>query len=176
MERRVRIVVYHARQCDPKKCTALKLSRHGLIRIVSQLRFLPKRAIVLNPFSETAFSPADRERIEQHGLVALDCSWEHAEKVLSGHVRGTSRCLPLLVAGNPVNFGKPTKLTTVEALAAALIIAGFEEEARELLSVFTWGHTFLDLNGERLGKYSTARNSAEVVELQKTFMYSVRKS
>ncbi|PIU59124.1 ribosome biogenesis protein [Candidatus Bathyarchaeota archaeon CG07_land_8_20_14_0_80_47_9] len=176
MERRVRIVVYHARQCDPKKCTALKLSRHGLIRIVSQLRFLPKRAIVLNPFSETAFSPADRQRIEQHGLVALDCSWEHAEKVLSGHVRGTSRCLPLLVAGNPVNFGKPTKLTTVEALAAALIIAGFEEEARELLSVFTWGHTFLDLNGERLGKYSTARNSAEVVELQKTFMYSVRKS
>lgn len=170
MERRVRIVVYHAKQCDPKKCTALKLSRHGLIRIVSQLRFLPKRAIVLNPFSETAFSPADRQRIEQHGLVALDCSWEHAEKVLSGHVRGTSRCLPLLVAGNPVNFGKPTKLTTVEALAAALIIAGFEEEARELLSVFTWGHTFLDLNGERLGKYSTARNSAEVVELQKTFM------
>lgn len=163
-------MVYHARQCDPKKCTALKLGRHGLIRIVSQLRFLPKRAIVLNPFSETAFSPADRQRIEGHGLAALDCSWEHAEKVLSGHVRGTSRCLPLLVAGNPVNFGKPTKLTTVEALAAALIIAGFEEEARELLSVFTWGHTFLDLNGEKLEKYSTARNSAEVVELQKTFM------
>ena len=125
---------------------------------------------MLNPFSETAFSPADRQRIEQHGLVALDCSWEHAEKVLSGHVRGTSRCLPLLVAGNPVNFGKPTKLTTVEALAAALIIAGFEEEARELLSIFTWGHTFLDLNSERLEKYSTAKNSAEVVELQKTFM------
>jgi pre-rRNA-processing protein TSR3 len=170
VERQVRIVVYHARQCDPKKCTALKLDRHGLIRIVPQLRFLPKRAIVLNPFSEIAFSPADRQRIEEHGLVALDCSWEHAEKVLSGHVRGTSRCLPMLVAGNPVNFGKPTKLTTVEALAAALIIAGFEEEARELLSVFTWGHTFLDLNGERLEKYSTARNSAEVVELQKAFM------
>jgi pre-rRNA-processing protein TSR3 len=148
----------------------LKLSRHGLIRIVSQLRFLPKRAIVLNPFSETAFSPADKQRIQEHGLVALDCSWEHAEKVLSGHVRGTSRCLPLLVAGNPVNFGKPTKLTTVEALAAALIIAGFQEEARELLSVFKWGHTFLDLNGERLEKYATAKNSAEVVELQRAFM------
>jgi pre-rRNA-processing protein TSR3 len=81
--------------------------------------------------------------IEGHGLAALDCSWEHAEKVLSGHVRGTSRCLPLLVAGKPVNFGKPTKLTTVEALAAALIIAGFEEEARELWSVFTWDILFL---------------------------------
>lgn len=174
MERRVRIVVYQARQCDPKKCTALKLGRHGLVRIVSQLRFLPKRAIVLNPFSETAFSPADRQRIEQYGLVALDCSWEHAEKVLSGHVRGTSRCLPLLVAGNPVNFGKPTKLTTVEALAAALAIAGFEEETRELLSVFTWGHTFLDLNGERLEKYAVARNSAEVVEMQRAFMQDAK--
>jgi pre-rRNA-processing protein TSR3 len=167
-------VVYQARQCDPKKCTALKLGRHGLVRIVSQLRFLPKRAIVLNPFSETAFSPADRQRIEQYGLVALDCSWEHAEKVLSGHVRGTSRCLPLLVAGNPVNFGKPTKLTTVEALVGALAIAGFEEEARELLSVFTWGHTFLDLNGERLEKYAVARNSAEVVEMQRAFMQDAK--
>lgn len=167
-------MVYQARQCDPKKCTALKLGRHGLVRIVSQLRFLPKRAIVLNPFSETAFSPADRQRIEQYGLVALDCSWEHAEKVLSGHVRGTSRCLPLLVAGNPVNFGKPTKLTTVEALVGALAIAGFEEEARELLSVFTWGHTFLDLNGERLEKYAVARNSAEVVEMQRAFMQDAK--
>jgi len=174
VERRVRIVVYQARQCDPKKCTALKLGRHGLVRIVSQLRFLPKRAIVLNPFSETAFSPADRQRIEQYGLVALDCSWEHAEKVLSGHVRGTSRCLPLLVAGNPVNFGKPTKLTTVEALAGALAIAGFGEEARELLSVFTWGHTFLDLNGERLEKYAVAKNSAEVVEMQRAFMQDAK--
>ena len=167
-------MVYQARQCDPKKCTALKLGRHGLVRIVSQLRFLPKRAIVLNPFSETAFSPADRQRIEQYGLVALDCSWEHAEKVLSGHVRGTSRCLPLLVAGNPVNFGKPTRLTTVEALVGALVIAGFEEEARELLSVFTWGHTFLDLNGERLEKYAVARNSAEVVEMQRAFMQDAK--
>jgi pre-rRNA-processing protein TSR3 len=38
------------------------------------------------------------------------------------------------------------------------------------LSVFTWGHTFLDLNGEKLEKYATAKNSAEVVELQRAFM------
>ena len=169
MERRVRIVVYHARQCDPKKCTALKLSRHGLIRIVSQLRFLPKRAIVLNPFSEMAFSPADKQRIQEHGLVALDCSWEHAEKVLSGHVRGTSRCLPVLVAGNPVNFGKPTKLTTAEALAGALYIAGFKEQANELLSIFKWGHTFLEINHERLEIYAKAKGSGEVVEAQERF-------
>ena len=134
------------------------------------MKFLPKRAIVLNPFSQIAFSPADRQRIESFGLAALDCSWEHAEKVLIKHVRGTSRCLPFLIAGNPVNFGKPTKLTTVEALVAALYIAGFKEEALQLLSIFKWGHTFLELNKERLESYTSAKDSKAVVELQKNFI------
>ena len=166
MQKRVKIVVYHAGQCDPKKCTGLKLKRHGLVRLVRQMKFLPKRAVVLNPFSEIAFSPADRKRIEDFGLVGLDCSWEHAEKVLLKHVRGTSRCLPILIAGNPVNFGKPTKLTTVEALVAALYIAGFKEEAARLLSVFKWGHTFIEINQERLESYAKAKDSTAVVELQ----------
>lgn len=170
MQKQVKIIIYHARQCDPKKCTALKLKRHGLIRLVHQMKFLPKRAIVLNPFSQIAFSPADRQRIESFGLAALDCSWEHAEKVLIKHARGTSRCLPFLIAGNPVNFGKPTKLTTVEALVAALYIAGFKEEALQLLSIFKWGHTFLELNKERLESYTSAKDSKAVVELQKNFI------
>jgi pre-rRNA-processing protein TSR3 len=131
---------------------------------------LPKRAVALNPFSEIAFSPADRKRIEDFGLVGLDCSWEHAEKVLLKHVRGTSRCLPILIAGNPVNFGKPTKLSTVEALAAALYIARFKEEALQLLSIFKWGHTFLEINKGRLESYASAKDSTEVVELQKQFI------
>ncbi len=174
MSGQVRITIYQAGQCDPKKCTALKLGRHGLVRIVSQIRFLSRRAIVLNPFSEVALSPMDRKRVEDSGLVALDCSWEHAEKVLKSHVRGTSRCLPILVAGNPVNFGKPTKLSTVEALVAALYIVGFREEAEKLLSVFTWGHTFLEINSERLECYAKAKNSSEVVSLQAKFFETSR--
>ena len=144
-----------------------------MVRITRQMRFLPKRAVVLNPFSKIAFSPADRQRIEDFGLVALDCSWEHAEKVMRGRVRGTSRCLPILIAGNPVNFGKPTKLTSAEALAAALYIAGFREEARQLLSIFKWGHTFIEINHERLEDYADAKDSKEVVKLQKRFMENV---
>jgi pre-rRNA-processing protein TSR3 len=170
VEKRVRIVVYNARQCDPKKCTALKLEHHGLVRGVTQVKFLPKRAVVLNPFSEIAFSPADRGRIENFGLAALDCSWERAERFLSTHVRGTSRCLPVLLAGNPINFGKPTKLSTLEALVAALFIAGYREQASELLTMYKWGHTFLELNREMLEIYSRAKDSADVVELQKQFI------
>ena len=174
MQRQVNIVVYNAKQCDPRKCSGSKLRRFGLIREVLQIRYLPKRAVVLNPFSEVAFSPADKERVERFGLVGLDCSWEKAEKVLLKHVRGTSRCLPILIAGNPVNFGKATKLSTVEALAAALYIVGFEEQASQLLSIFKWGHTFLELNYERLESYKNARDSSEIVEIQHRLFRGLR--
>jgi pre-rRNA-processing protein TSR3 len=162
----VRVTIYHAAQDDPRKNTALRLKRRGLARIVTKARFLPKRAIVLNPFSEIAFSPADRKRLEQFGLAALDCSWEHAQKVMGEHVKGTSRCLPILIAGNPVNFGKLTKLTTAEAIAAALYIAGFQKQSEDLLSIFTWGHTFFELNGVLLDNYVTAKDSSEIVDMQ----------
>ena len=168
MEKALRLTIYHANQCDPKRCTGLKLKRHGLARIVTRIRFLPKRAIVLNPFGEVAFSAADRQRIQDFGLAALDCSWEHAQKVLSTHVKGTSRCLPILFAGNPTNYAKATKLSTVEALAGALHIAGFRDEAKKLLSIFSWGHTFLELNHELLENYASARDSTEIIELQKS--------
>jgi pre-rRNA-processing protein TSR3 len=166
VERSPRITIYHANQCDPKRCTGLKLKRHGLARVVTSIRFLPKRAIVLNPFSEIAFSPGDRQRIQDAGLAALDCSWEHAQKVLSTHVRGTSRCLPILFAGNPTNYAKATKLSTVEAIAGALYIAGFKDEAEKVLSIFVWGHTFLELNADLLEGYAAARNSADIIRMQ----------
>jgi pre-rRNA-processing protein TSR3 len=161
-----RLTIYHANQCDPKRCTGLKLKRHGLARVVTSIRFLPRRAIVLNPFGEIAFSPADRQRIQDFGLAALDCSWEHAQKVLSTHVKGTSRCLPILFAGNPTNYAKATKLSTVEALAGALYIAGFRDEAKKLLSIFSWGHTFLELNADLLEAYAGAKDSTEIVKMQ----------
>lgn len=167
---RVKIIVYHAGQCDPKKCTALKLKRHGMAHLIRKMRLLPKGAVVLNPLSKIAFSPADKWRIENFGLVALDFSWEHAEEALLKSVKGTSRCLPYLIAGNPVNFGAPTKLSTAEALAAALYIAGFKDEANQLLSIFKWGRTFLEINRERLETYAKAKSSIDVVKLQDRFI------
>lgn len=38
------------------------------------------------------------------------------------------------------------KLTCLEAIAAALIITGFDELADQLLSKFSWGHSFRKVN------------------------------
>lgn len=166
----VKICVYHAGQCDPKKCTTLKLKRHNLVRVVRRVGRLPRGAAILNPFSERAFSPADRERMERRGLAAIDCSWVYADDVLNLFTRGASRCLPYLIAANPVNYGVPTKLSTVEALSAALYIAGYKRKAERLLSIFKWGLGFITLNQELLESYAQAKDSSEVVALQKKFI------
>lgn len=101
----------------------------------------------------------------------MDLSWKHSNTLAEFHsLRGKQRCLPYLIAANPVNYGKPTKLSTVEALAAALFISGFDEKAQKLLSVFKWGSTFISLNKELLETYKTAHDSIEVVALQKQFI------
>ncbi len=166
----VRISVYHAKQCDPKKCSTLKLKRFDMVRVVHRVKLLPTGTVILNPFSEKAFSPADRERILRRGLAAIDCSWIHADEVFELRMRGPSRCLPYLIAANPVNYGIPTKLSTVEALAAALYIANFRQEAENLLSIFKWGPHFVNLNENLLDAYSKAKDSSGIVKLQRSFM------
>ena len=75
-----------------------------------------------------------------------------------------------MLAANPVNWGKPFKLSTVEALAAGLIILGERSQAELILSKFSWGHVFLELNREPLAEYALARDSAEVVRIQNEYM------
>lgn len=170
MNQKPQVIVYHAGQCDPKKCTGTRLGRMNKAKIVRNMRHIPQSSVVLNPVSEVAFSPADKDNVSRSGLVALDCSWKHAEKIFAASKTGVQRSLPYLLAANPINTYKPVKLSTAEALAAALYILGMSEEADDVMSVFKWGHSFITLNREWLDSYAECRTSGEVVQVQQEIM------
>ena len=165
------VTIFHANECDKKKCTAIKLEKEGKARLVYKIRKIPRGAIVLNPFSDKAVSCEDKKYIEKKGVVGLDCSWNKINKSATFFsLSKYHRSLPFLIATNPVNYGKPCTLSTVEAIAATFYIAGFKDKARDLMDGFKWVHTFIELNYELLEAYSDAKSSIEVVEVQNDFL------
>ena len=156
------IYVLQLRQDDPKKCTAAKLVKFRLARPLYRNRQVPSGALVLNPFASSHLLNRDRAQVADHGLVAVDCSWEKADRVFDTQLPGSYRKLPTLLAANPVNYAKQGKLTSLEALAASLYITGFTEQAKKLLSIFKWSPHFLTLNAQPLEVYSAAQDETEL--------------
>jgi len=171
MEDGPRLTIVHLSQDDPKKCTARKMARRGLVKLVERHRDVHPGGILLDPFSQRALSPADREVATRSGIVALDCSWEQAEDEFAPlRKRGLHpRCLPFMLAVNPTNYGAAGKLTTLEAFAGTLWILGFQERARELTALYKWAPHFLDMNRQPLEEYAGCSDSTEVVRVQSEF-------
>jgi len=165
----VRLSLYYANQCDPRKCSGKKLVKFGLVRQYENVGETPRGAILLDPTAEQAISRADSLK---KGIIVLDCSWEHAEEMfpLLEKYDLQRRALPYMLAANPVNFGRPFRLNSAEAFAAALYILGRKEQAERVLSKFNWGHSFFELNEEPLNDYAAAKNSTEVVEAQSQYI------
>ncbi|KAJ1344482.1 hypothetical protein BSLG_000006 [Batrachochytrium salamandrivorans] len=144
------VAMWDFEHCDPKRCSGKKLARIG---VVANLRIGQRfSGIVMSPRGVSAVSPQDRDIIIRSGIAVVDCSWARIaevpfKKIASRH----ERLLPYLVAANPVNYGKPSKLNCVEALAACCFITGLNDAGHSLLSNFGWGHVFLILTVSCLG-------------------------
>lgn len=160
-------------QDDPKKNTAVLASKRGDMRLHKKIQTVPKRGIILEPLCGKVFGPEDHGILINGGsLVGLDCSWAHIEESVEQVMRKTRlkpRMLPLLLAANPVNWGKPGRLSTAEALATVLYLIGEQDQARQVLGAFRWGERFFELNQEPLDAYAQATSSQELVELQFEF-------
>lgn len=173
---KIRVIMHE--QDDPRKCTAARLVRTGLAR---RVRMATGSTVVLDPFAPRVLLRRDGRRAAS--VTAVDCSWRLAAGVLaggggSGRGRGQAgagagacarRQLPPLLAGNPVNYSRVGMLTTAEALAGALYITGFDGKARDLLAKFSWGHTFVDLNGALLEDYSKARDADAIASIASAY-------
>ncbi|MDD1746162.1 MAG: DUF367 family protein [Methanomassiliicoccales archaeon] len=165
-----KVFVYDEGQCDPKRCTSKKMLLLGLALEVHDLRRIPKGCLVLDPAAEKAVSAEDRGTVEAHGVLVMDLSWKNIDSFPKLARHHHSRALPYLLAANPVNWGKPMKLSSAEAVAAALYIVGLKGQSKAVLSRFSFGEQFLILNQEPLERYSQAHTSAEVVAIQSDYI------
>lgn len=156
--------VYMMRQDDPFKCTAAKLAK---FRIAESVRFIKKDTIVLNPFADSLLTKNDAQIAD--AVCAVDCSWERADEVAKHRKifsAGIGRRLPAILAANPTNYAKLGKLSSAEALAAAMYILGDKQTAAEIMNKFKWGHTFLELNANLLEDYSNAETEEQVKQTE----------
>jgi pre-rRNA-processing protein TSR3 len=155
------------KQDDPKKCTAAKLVKYKLAKNIKKIS---KNTLVLDPFSSKTLLRNDRKRVKS--ITAIDCSWNLADQTFTKQYPGLRRKLPPLFAGNPVNYSKIGKLSSVEAIAGAAFILGLNDLAQELLDKFKWGHTFYELNKELLDDYSKIESEEEIPQLLKEYNIS----
>ena len=156
-------------QCDPKRCSGRKLARLGCLRELRLQQRFP--GVALTPSATDCVSPGDYHLIHSDGLAVVDCSWNRLDDVPFGRIKSAApRLLPWLVAANPVNYGKPCKLTCAEALSAGLYISGYRDAAELLMNKFKWGHGFITLNREVLESYVACETGAEVIETQNRWL------
>jgi len=148
------------KQDDPRKCSAAKLVKFGLAKPVTRTA---SRTLILNPFSKKTLLKSDKKFV--NSITGIDCSWNLVTPTFKKPFTGISRKLPPLLAGNPMNYSKLNKLSTVEALAGAVYILGESDLTHNLLQKFKWGNTFFELNKNLLQDYSKAQSEAEILDI-----------
>ena len=160
--------IFNLRQCDPKKCSGKRIIKFEIVNEVNKKGI--KNSILLSPFSNKSISQSDRNYYLNNNITVVDGSWNQIDEIKHHFDNGLPRALPFLVAANPTNFGKPTKLNSAEALSAALWILDETKLAKVILSKFKWGKAFIEINMERLEGYKLCSDSDEIIKLQNKFL------
>jgi pre-rRNA-processing protein TSR3 len=160
--------------CDAKRCSGKRLMRLGMMR---ELHVGQKFAgVVVSPKAKKIISKEDKELLEQYGAAVVEASWKRIDEVPFGRIGGKcERLLPYLVAANQTNYGKPWRLNCVEALAACYYICGHPEWAESILSTFSYGEAFLDINSALLKRYMACETEEEVKKAEEVWLEKIER-
>ncbi|KAM0285462.1 hypothetical protein ACHAQH_001411 [Verticillium albo-atrum] len=160
--------------CDPKRCSGKRLIRQGLMRDLHLgQRF---NGVIITPNGKQVVSPKDSELLAAYGAAVVECSWARTQEVQWNKVGGKcERLLPYLVAANTVNYGKPWRLNCAEALAAAFYICGKPDWAEQVLAPFSYGESFLEINGSLLKKYAACEDEVAMKKVEEAWMERLEK-
>lgn len=149
-------------------CTGMRLSKHGLMKDLKiNSRY---QGILLTPTGKKVVSKEDYNIIKEKGICVIDCSWAKFNELHLNLNKIETRLLPHMVAVNPVNYGKPCKLSCVEAVSASLFLAGMYKEAEFLLDHFKWGRSFFKVNEDVFSLYKNCKNDSELRKVENEYI------
>lgn len=138
-------------------------------------------------------SSADKDLLEQYGAAVVECSWARTSEVPWSKIGGKCERLcvlphqsliifinlqftvPYLVAANPTNYGRPWRLNCAEALAATFYICGHEPWAHEVLTHFSYGKPFLEINSAVLKRYAACTSEEEIKQAEEKWLAKIEK-
>ncbi|KAI9710580.1 MAG: ribosome biogenesis protein tsr3 [Bogoriella megaspora] len=160
--------------CDAKRCSGKRLMRLNMMR---ELHVGQKFAgVVVSPKAKKILSAEDKELLEQYGAAVVECSWKRVDEVPFSRIGGKcERLLPYLVAANPTNYGRPWRLNCVEALAACFSICGHQEWAEHILSTFSYGDAFLEMNASLFKRYAACSTEEEVKKAEEAWLEKIER-
>lgn len=169
----IRLYMWEFGQNDPKRDSGSKLKRLGYASLLKLGQTFG--GIVLSSEATTFVSKADADLVSNTGISGINCSWNRLDDI-PFHNMGkgrNQRLLPILLAANTVNYGRPHKLNTAEAMAACLYITGFKADAHITLSSFSYGEEFLRLNHDSLEAYSNCDNTEQVRSIHQQYLVAI---
>jgi pre-rRNA-processing protein TSR3 len=160
--------------CDAKRCSGKRLMRLGMMRELSVGQKFA--GVVVSPKARKILSKEDKELLEQYGAAVVEASWKRIDEVPFGRIGGKcERLLPYLVAANPTNYGRPWRLNCVEALASCYYICGHPEWAESILSTFSYGEAFLEINNALLKRYMACESEAEIKKAEEVWLAKIER-
>lgn len=83
--------------------------------------------------------------------------------------------VPYLIAANSVNYGRPWRLNCAEALAATFYICGHEDWAHEVVTHFSYGETFLEINSQILKRYAACSTEEEIKKAEEVWLAKIER-
>lgn len=158
------------------------------------------KTAINRPNAKCLISLADKVLLEQFGAAVVECSWARTGEVPWSKIGGKCERLrtipfplfphraspfsrsvlipplvPYLIAANPTNYGRPWRLNCAEALAATFYICGHEQWAHDVLSHFSYGEPFLDINRAVLKRYAACTSEEDVKKAEQTWLAKIER-
>ncbi|ANQ10974.1 putative ribosome biogenesis protein [Plasmodium coatneyi] len=163
----IKLFMFDYNECQNQKCSCKKLYRFKKIKKAPMNKKF--KGIVLTPFCDKFFSVNDKATMEKFGLSVIDCSWKSLD-LLKKCKFTNQRKLPYIIAVNSINYGKPYKLSCLESLAFCLYVCGYNKQCTDILNIYKWSSSFVNLNGELLDMYKLCNTHEEVKKVEDEFI------